>query len=260
MSATSSDVLDTALQGVPNPFRDKITAAYRALKSDFAESRFDSAGLNVGKFCEATIRLLQHNVLGAHTPFGKPIPNFADECRKIITATSSTVPEPVRVLIPRALVFAYSMRSKRGIGHLAGDVDANGIDSATMIRVADWVLCELIRAYHAVSLEEAQDLIDSISFRQLPTIWSVNGKRRVLATGLTAGKQALLLLYSDPRSVVLAEDLCAWVEYSSLRDFKRLVLKPLHAKRLIELDLDSDTVHLSPKGAAAAEDILRSIT
>jgi hypothetical protein len=48
------------------------------------------------------------------------------------------------------------MRNKRGIGHVAGDVDANAIDIATMARTADWIVCELIRINHGLSLEEAQ--------------------------------------------------------------------------------------------------------
>ena len=245
--------LDGALSGVSAIYRTRLINSYMDLKRSMLEERFDAAGMAAGKFCEICIRLLQQIVLGSGTPFGTKIGNMADECRKLITAQAPSVPESIRVLLPRALVFVYSVRSKRGIGHVGGDVDANRIDVATIGRVIDWMVCELIRAYHNLSLEEAQDIVDTISLRQLPIVWEVNGKKRVLAGGMTAKAQTLLLLYSDPSSVVLVEDLCDWVEYSSLALFKRDVLRPLHKKRLVEFDENLNSVHLSPSGASEVE-------
>lgn len=104
------------------------------------------------------------------------------------------------MLVPRDLVFVYTMRSKRGIGHVGGDVDANTIDIETMVRTADWIICELIHVYHSLSLEEAQDLVDSISVRQLPDICQAGGKKRVRRPELTAKQQTLFLLYPSRRA------------------------------------------------------------
>jgi hypothetical protein len=250
--------LEIALGGVPTAFRAKLVKAYTDIKAAAAEGRFETAGLACGKFCEITLRLLQHVVLGTHTPFGAKIPNYADECRRIITATAPTVVESLRVVLPRGLVFVYTMRSKRGIGHVGGDVDANAIDVATMTQVIDWIVCELIRVYHSLSLEEAQDVVDGLAVRQLPDIWHVGGKKRVLRSGLSTKQQTLLLLYSEQSSVVLAEDLCSWVEYSQLSTYRRDVLRLLHRERLVEFDADLDSVQLSPTGVRDVEqNILR---
>jgi hypothetical protein len=196
-------------------------------------------------------------VTGTHTPFGKQIPNFADECRNVIASHAPTVPESLRVVMPRALVFAYTMRSKRGIGHVGGDVDANAIDVATMARTADWIVCELVRVYHNLSLEEAQDLVDSLASREIPEIWEVDGKKRVLRVGLNSKQQTLLLLYSDVTSAVLDDDLCSWIEYASLALYRRDVLRPLHKARLIEFGEELGTVRLSPAGVREVEDRIR---
>lgn len=164
--------------------------------------------------------------------------------------------EYLRVVMPRCLNFLYTMRNKRGIGHVGGDVEANSIDSATLAQGSDWVVCELIRIFHGLSLEEAQDLVDNLAVRQLPDIWDVGGKKRVLLKGLSASQQTLLLLYSDPSSLVLAEDLCAWVEYSRPSMFKRNILRPLHKERLIEFDEESEVVYLSPLGSKNVEDTI----
>lgn len=189
-----------ALGGVPAEFRKRLIPAYESLKRDHAEGRYEASGLGAGKFCEVCLRLLQHAVTGSSTVFGAKIPNFADECRKIVTSPAGSAAESLRTVVPRALVFMYTMRNKRGIGHVGGDVEANKIDSVTLTRVADWIVCELIRVYHGLSFEEAQDLVDTLATRSLPDIWEIAGKKRVLRNGLSASQQALVLLYSDPSS------------------------------------------------------------
>ena len=248
-----SATLDHALSGVPKRYRERLIASYVSLKRGCAESRHESAGLAAGKFCEIALRLLQERVLGAGLPFTTKIQNFADECRKIVTAQNPSATESEHTILPRALVFLYTMRNKRGIGHIGGDVDANATDVMLMARVADWFICELVRIHHGMSLEEAQDLVDALTVRQIPHIWEVGGKKRVLRDGLKAKDEVLLLLYSSVESVVMLEDLTAWVEYSNPSVFKRSVLTPLHKARMVEWDKDSDTVTLSPKGAAHVE-------
>ena len=84
-------------------------------------------------------------------------------------------------------------------------------------------------------LEEAQDLIDSVSVKSLPIIWEVAGKKRVLREEFNSKQKVLLLLYSQSDAAVLTEDLCSWVEYNPSM-FARRVLNDLHQKRLIEYD------------------------
>jgi hypothetical protein len=251
---TPSSALQEALKGVSDKFRDRLIKAYTELKRNCIESRYESAGLSAGKFCEVGLRLLQHRVTGSSMPFSTKIPNFADECRKVVTAPGNAATDSEKTIIPRALVFLYTMRNKRGIGHIGGDVDANSIDVMLMSRVADWVVCELIRVHHGLSLEEAQDLVDALAVRQIPDIWEVAGKRRVLRDGLKTKEESLLLLYSSKDAAVLIEDLIQWVEYSNPRVYKSSVLEPLHKSRMVEWDRDSDTVFLSPKGAAFVEE------
>jgi len=251
-----NSALDVALAAIPNTLRAKLIQTYLELKNNRAESRYDACGLSAGKFCEVVLRLLQQKIYGTFTPFGTTIGNFADECRKLVQAPATTGKESERIVLPRALIFLYTMRNKRGIGHVGGDVDANAIDTAAMAKVADWVVCELIRINHGLSLEEAQDLVDGISIRELPTIWEVAGRRRVLKEGLSARDEALLLLYSTAESAVPVEDLCDWVEYSNLAVFKSKVIALMHKQRLVEYDREIDSVILSPKGSAFVEEHL----
>ncbi len=245
--------LVTALANIPSAFQSRLIQAYLDLKKNHTEGRHDAAGLAAGKLCEVVLRLLQKKVHGSFTPFGTKINNYADECNRLIKAPATAGNESERAVLPRALVFLYTMRNKRGVGHVGGDVDANAIDSASMTKTADWIMCELIRINHGLSLEEAQDIVDALAIREVPTIWEVAGKKRVLKDGLKAKDEALLLLYSCQDSTVLLEDLCDWVEYCNPAMFKSNVIRGLHKQRLLEFDEDSESIILSPKGVEYVE-------
>lgn len=263
-SNTSSNniTLEAALSSLPSKFRTRILKSYLEIKKRYSKalfgSEYDSAGLSTGKFSEIVLRFIQNEVTGTHTPFGTHIKNFPDECRKIIKSPNSGQPESLRIIIPRLLVFLYTMRGKRGIGHVGGDVDANEIDLKTVVQLVDWVICELVRIYHKLSLEEAQAIVDILATRTLPEIWQIAGKKRVLRTDLNFKQKVLLLAYGDIESGVMTEDLFSWTEHSNLTMFKKTVLKPLHDKKFIEYDRESEITHISPLGIKEVEErILR---
>jgi hypothetical protein len=251
--------LQGALAKVPTDYRNRIIKFYLDLKARQAEAKHDAAGISAGKFCETVVRLLQQELNKAVTPFGQQITNFAGECESFLQVPKAVGNESLRVVIPRALNFLYTLRNKRGIGHAGGDVDANAIDGATIGRVADWILCELIRVFHTMSLEEADALVSSLSSRDIPDIWEVGGKKRVLRSDLDFKQKTLLLLYASVESAVLAEDLYSWSKYSNFAVYRKKVLAQLDAVNFVEYDKDSDTVIISPIGIKyVEEEILRA--
>jgi len=250
--------LEAALASIPKKFREKILDSYLTLKHRINLGDFEPAGLSAGKFCESVLRALQDLLTGTHIPFNRSVGNFADESRKLIQLPSTAGNESLRIIIPRALVFLYTMRNKRSIGHVGGDVDPNAIDVATMVRTADWILCELIRCFHNLPIEEAQDLIDAVSVRQLPDIWEVAGRKRVLRNDIGTRDKVLLLLYTCHQSGALEEDLYEWCRYSSLSMFRKRVLRSLDHKNLVDFDESNGWVTLSPLGNARIEKLLRN--
>lgn len=76
----------------------------------------------------------------------------------------------LRLLIPRALPVLYEIRNNRGVGHLGGDVDANHMDAEAVQAVASWIMAELVRIFHGVATQEAQDTADALVERKSPAI------------------------------------------------------------------------------------------
>lgn len=255
-TSKSKSPLESALAGVPAQFRERIIRTYVELKQRHKEGNHEAAGLSADKFAEATLRFLQKRLTGTHIPFGQHIQNFADECRKLVQLPKSSGSESERTTMPRALVFLYTLRNKRGIGHLGGDVDPNLIDSMTIARTADWIVCELIRIHHSLSLEEAQSIVDSLSTRDIPVIWEVAGKKRILKNDLEFKQQVLLLCYQQSENGVLVEDLLRWTEYSHPGMFRKAVLLRLHKKRFVEYDKETDIVYISPLGIKEVEEVI----
>jgi hypothetical protein len=239
-SSTSSakSAFDAVLAGIPKEIRGRISEAYvevqqRFVESEFSDKSYDAIGLSAGKFCEAVIRCLQQQLSGVHIPFGTSLKDFASECRKLEQLASTAGPESLRIIIPRALLFAYTIRNKRGIGHVGGDVDANLTDMSAIRATVVWVVCELVRA-----------------------IWEVMGKKRVLQNSLNFREKTLLILYTANSDGILIEDLFEWVEYSNLSMFKRSVINPLHKERLVEFDKETESVFISPLGLNLVESTL----
>ncbi len=160
--------------------------------------------------------------------------------------------------MPRAVTFLYTLRSKRGFGHPStdGSLDANAIDAATCVRVADWCLSELIREVGAIPIHEAQAALDTISARQLPSVWIVGDRKRVLHPGLDYREQTLLLLYMETNSSAAVDVLFKWTEHNHKTRYTRDVLGALHRERLVEHDKRKGAVTLSPKGAGWVEEHL----
>lgn len=254
MSTVDHDLaLDAALAPVPAVLRNRLMERYRSLKQAYLNGQFDACGLRAGRLCEILVRVLQHELTGTYTPLGTRLRAFDLECAALEQTPKAAGPESLRVIMPRALNFLYTLRNKRGIGHEGGEIDANEIDAATAVRVADWCVAELIRALKAIPLEDGQQLLDAIATRESSQVWTVGGVKRVLARGLTYREQTLLLLSSDPHTAIPVEDLAAWVEHPRVAYYRRDVLVPLHKARLVEYDRENQVVILSPTGAAEVE-------
>ena len=245
------------LASLPTGLRDPLVEEYREIVTAYAEGRWKLSGIDAGRFCEVVYTILDGALSGAY-PAGPSKPSqFPEACWKLKDRTPITIGDrSIRILIPRVLPGMYDIRNNRNIGHVGGDVVANKMDATFLRDSSTWVMAELVRIFHSVSPQEAQQSVDALVERTHPLVWEHDGKKRVLDVGMPAKDKVLVLLYSQPSGATISE-LEAWTKYKSR--FKTQVIEPLADSLLIECDAKLSHAVITPLGMARVEkDILAS--
>lgn len=249
-----------AFAGLPKGLRDELLTSYGEITRNFLERRWEPSELNGGKFAEIVYSIVRGAVTGKFPHKATKPKNMSDACRQLEAEpadTSRVGDRSLRVYIPRALIVLYDIRNNRGVGHVGGDVNANSMDATVVVAISSWIMAELVRIFHGVTPEAAQETVDALVERKSPLIWEVEGVKRVLDADMPPKDQVLVFLHHTA-GWVSATDLCSWVEYSTVRNLRARVLLPLHDARLIEFDRAGDRAKLSPKGVDDCESRLLS--
>jgi len=243
------------LTGIPAGLRDPLFQSYEEIVTNFAEHRWEPAELNGGKFCEVVYSIISGVIFGFFQTRPTKPRNMVAAC----AALEATPAQPgrvgdhsLRILIPRALPFLYDIRNNRGVGHAGGDVNPNFMDATAVYAMASWTLAELVRMFHAISTQEAQETVDALVERKIGLVWEVDQIKRVLDPDMNKDAQALVLLYARP-AWVSEPDLFTWVEYSTANMFRKNILRVLHQRRLIEYDPKQRRARISPLGSQRVE-------
>ena len=244
-----------ALSVLPIGLRQPLVDCYGEISRNFAEHRWEPAELNGGKFCEVVYCILDGTIKGVYPTSPSKPSQFLDACRALEGTPSVATrigDRSLRILIPRMLPVLYEIRNNRGVGHVGGDVNPNFQDAMAVFQMASWVMAELIRIFHQVPLQDAQEIVDALVERKHPIVWQIGDIRRVLDTELSKGDQSLLLLYSTG-DWINDRELARWVEYKNISQFRDNVLMPMHQKRLLEYDTSLLRLRLTPLGSADVE-------
>jgi hypothetical protein len=149
----------------------------------------------------------------------------------------------------------YEVRNNRSVGHIGGDVDPNHMDAVVVLSMANWVMGELVRVYHALKVADAQKVVDALAEVRIPMIWSDGSTKRVLQPSLPLPEQLLLLIASTVPQIAIA-DLKSWSEASDKQYFMKL-LRSFHKKRWVELNEGTGMVRILPPGTSEAQGLLQ---
>jgi hypothetical protein len=239
---------------LPARLRDELLDAFGSIVKNYREHRWEPAELNGGKLCEVVYSILKGVADGRFPNRAKKPRNMVVACQRLETEAVAA-PRSIRIQIPRMVIALYEIRNNRNVGHVGGDVDPNHMDAVCVLQMAKWIMAELVRVLHAVDVDEAAALVEGLVERDTPQIWEVNGKRRVLTTGLSMRDKTLLLLHAANGQLSEAE-LVSWTEHSNSSAYRRDVLRKLHRARLIEYDESERTAEISPLGIADVEERL----
>jgi len=228
---------------------DALLEAYKEVKENFYLEKFEPSELNGGKMVEACVRILEILTGAAtHTPLGaNQIRNMIQKLQSFEQKDATLYHESYRLHIPRVLISIYNLRNRRGVGHLAHDVKSNIMDAIYILNACNWVLAELLRLNHTITLDEAQRTVDALVERPDLSVYKFKNLSRSLKTNLTRKEQVLLILASHHPNVLTDEYLFKSIEPPNKANFKRDVLKLLHSERLIEYDNENNCMIL-PNG------------
>lgn len=207
------DIKTQLAQVIDAPLVDQLLRTHTELKSNYYLSKHKPSELEGGHFAEVVIRVLQFITTGTYTPLGQTLARFdTRELERYSNLPSATYSDSIRIHIPRAVFAIYGIRSRRGVGHVGGDINPNLSDASFIVAACDWILAELISLYYTSSLEEAQKLVDSIIIRKVPLVQDFNGFLKVLDPRLSVPKQVLVLLYQRGAAGASRQELGWWVK------------------------------------------------
>jgi hypothetical protein len=242
-----------ALSAIPPGLRLPLIAEYQSIVQNFLEHRWLPSELSGGRLSEIVYTILDGFGKKAYAPAPQKPSYFKDACGKL--ENNSGVPRSFQILIPRLLPALYEIRNNRSVGHVGGDVNPNHMDSAAVLAMSNWVMCELVRVYHNLPTTEAQKVVDSLAEMRIPVIWSDGNVKRVLQPKLKLPQQLLLLIASSVPDVSVQE-LIDWTEYKDKGHFMRTV-RTLHANRWIEFTEATGRAKILPPGTKEVEDLVR---
>lgn len=242
---------DDALKGVPEQLRAPLLEEFNKLARHYRESRWEPAELNGGKLCEIVYSILKGHIDGRFPATPSKPGNMVDACNAF--ASAGAFPRAIRIQIPRMLTALYEIRNNRNVGHVGADVDPNHMDATVVYSMVKWILSELVRIFHAISPEDASAVVDALTEREVPLLWRIGDRTRVLGASLSAKDKTLALLYGTPGALSV-RDVAGSIEYKNASQLRQKVLRPAHEADLLHFDNKSDTVIISPIGSRYVEE------
>jgi len=232
---------------LPKEIKEGLEKHFKEIVLNYKENRWESSELNGAKFSEVVFRLLEWHTNNnkSYTPFGDKTDPFSEKLRQFGNKTA--FPNSIRFHIPKMLDVIYSLRNDRGVGHIGKIINPNHMDSVIILYIVKWIMAELIRIFHTLSLSDAQDLVEKMVEKEIPIVWKISDKKRVLNTGLRFEDKTLVLLYSEYPKPTNEKNLINWVEHSNPTVYRK-ILSSLHKDKLVEYDRKSSSITISPKG------------
>lgn len=243
-----SKILEILQTSSDETLAQKIVESYADMQKNFLLKKPKYSGLDAGHFVEAIRRFLELKLFGSYTPLEDSLRKFNEAELQRYAGVSGL--DSYRLIIPRIIFSIYTLRNKRGIGHLSG-ADPSGMDSNFLSSSCKWVLAEIIRTESGLAEAESLVLIEKIVNRDIPIIWKTADFSIITDTVLsTKDKILVLLLDEDGLSFEKIKAATRYANVTRLRAYIRMLGRSgyVHAH--------DSKIYLSPSGQIEAERIL----
>jgi hypothetical protein len=183
-------------KNIPQDLQEALFKEFGEIKRRYSLNDWGPGELNAGRFAEAVLRIFQYLLGDQPTPFGVEIkPRDKDQIINRVVS-HPTVDEHVRQKVTSLTRLLLDFRNNRDVAHIGG-FDANQMDTYITMASSSWVMAELIRVYGNYSMGDAQNIVASITVKDYPSIFEIDGEVYVSRNDLSAMDEALLLLYKN---------------------------------------------------------------
>ncbi len=167
--------------------------SYIEMQRRFIAGDWKPAELDGGRLCEAVARCVHQLDTGVVTLSklpGKICQRLEDEnpalCHRLMLKD--------RHHIAKAIGVVYKFRSDRGPVHISPIYTANEMDSMLVLHMGKWIFAELLRLAWNKDRQVIAETISRIVQLEYSLIHELDGKPLVLARGISAKEEVLLLL------------------------------------------------------------------
>jgi hypothetical protein len=225
--------------GLERQFDPKLVAELLAAHEE-CHRNFYLGGLRLsevegGRFSEAAFRMLECAAFGRFTAINSHL-DSEDLIRRIAQLPGGSLPDAIRLHIPRCLRVVYDIRNNRDAAHLGDGIDPNLQDASLVISLIDWILAEFVRISHNVSAIDAQQMVEGIVTRRAPAIQDFDGYLKVLNPELSVSEYILLLLYQRGKAGANYSELEQWVRPSMRGNLRRTLLRLVDERAQVHFD------------------------
>ncbi|WP_146009496.1 hypothetical protein [Deinococcus planocerae] len=249
MDISRQNIVDSLKTTLTEQLSIALVDEFISLKRAFQLGQFSPTELSGGRFGEVLVRMFEYLMSGTYTPIGQQLKYTETTINRFENDGSQD--EFFRFFAAKLCRVIMGVRNKRNVAHLAKNIDPNYQDALLITQSSTWILCELIRVYAKMDINDASMLIKSLSYQHVPIIENIEGFIKILDTSLGYRDKTLLILYSKYPQWVQDRDLQKWTGYSNSSRYKTDFLEPLSKEALTHREGSSSK--LTSKGMIYVE-------
>jgi hypothetical protein len=181
-------------QGIDKTIVDKLIEEYRIVKRANLLGDDEKVILHSAKVSDLILALIKNEMSGKVVDINKI--HFKKLFEEIVKYPKPNAEDVILTLaIPRVAESIYTIRSKKDVAHVK-TIDPSFIDSSYCASACDWMLSELVLLFFKADPDEANELINSILRKKIPTVEEFeNGTIVILRKDLSIANELLLTLY-----------------------------------------------------------------
>jgi len=221
--------------------------SYVEMQQRFLAGDWKPTELDGGRLCEAIARCIHQLDTGSATHSklpGKICERLEDETPGV----THNLNVKDRHHIAKALGIVYKFRSDRGAVHISPTYTANELDSVLVLHVGKWIFAEFLRLAWNKDRQVIAEAISRIVQLEHSLVHELDGKPLVLAKGISAPEEILLLLNHAPGNRLTREALREQAANQKPQNITVAISRLIKDKEI--RPSSSDEVALTPVGQA----------